>query len=330
MTTHDRERNILIHIRFVVIVLISLSLLVVDMRSKTLSNVRYYLETALYPIMAFADSPHKISKMVSNHLKSSSELMKENEELSAENYMQRADILRLKALEDENDAMRKMLNSPAHRDSKRLFAEVVDVAADLYQRRVVINRGSGSGVYVGMPVMSDTGLVGQVISVNYAFSRVLLLSDPASSIPVINTRNHVRAIAGGDSSSDELLINNVPRSSDFKVGDMLITSGLGGVFPEGYPVAEVTSVGFSESQPFAFIKAKPVVDTNRIRYVLLLWYQRSEYDRADDEMAAKQRSDGKVILRQQRIKKLIDSMSREQPHMNPDDTPSAGSAGGAQ
>lgn len=330
MTTHDRERNILIHIRFVVIVLISLSLLVVDMRSKTLSNVRYYLETALYPIMAFADSPHKISKMVSNHLKSSSELMKENEELSAENYMQRADILRLKALEDENDAMRKMLNSPAHRDSKRLFAEVVDVAADLYQRRVVINRGSGSGVYVGMPVMSDTGLVGQVISVNYAFSRVLLLSDPASSIPVINTRNHVRAIAGGDSSSDELLINNVPRSSDFKVGDMLITSGLGGVFPEGYPVAEVTSVGFSESQPFAFIKAKPVVDTNRIRYVLLLWYQRSEYDRADDEMAAKQRSDGKVILRQQRIKKLIDSMSREQPHLNPDDTPSAESAGGAQ
>lgn len=330
MTTHDRERNILIHIRFVVIVLISLSLLVVDMRSKTLSNVRYYLETALYPIMAFADSPHKISKMVSNHLKSSSELMKENEELSAENYMQRADILRLKALEDENDAMRKMLNSPAHRDSKRLFAEVVDVAADLYQRRVVINRGSGSGVYVGMPVMSDTGLVGQVISVNYAFSRVLLLSDPASSIPVINTRNHVRAIAGGDSSSDELLINNVPRSSDFKVGDMLITSGLGGVFPEGYPVAEVTSVGFSESQPFAFIKAKPVVDTNRIRYVLLLWYQRSEYDRADDEMAAKQRSDGKVILRQQRIKKLIDSMSREQPHLNPDDTPRAESAGGAQ
>lgn len=316
MSTHDREKNILIHIRFVVIVLISLCLLVVDMRSKTLSNVRYYLETALYPIMAFADSPHKISKMVSNHLKSNSELMKENEELSAENYMQRADILRLKALEDENDAMRKMLNSPAHRSSKRLFAEVVDVAADLYQRRVVINRGSGSGVYVGMPVMSDTGLVGQVISVNYAFSRVLLLSDPASSIPVINTRNHVRAIAGGDSSSDELLINNVPRSSDFKVGDMLITSGLGGVFPEGYPVAEVTSVGFSESQPFAFIKAKPVVDTNRIRYVLLLWYQRSEYEQADDEMTAKQRTDGKTVLRQQRIKKLIESMSREQPHLS--------------
>ncbi|MDY6322374.1 MAG: rod shape-determining protein MreC [Succinivibrio sp.] len=325
MTTAERGKNYLIHIRFAVIAVICVALMAVDVRSKALSDFRYYLETALYPILAFADSPHKITKIVSNHLKSNNELMEENERLSAENYMQRADILRLKSLESENEAMRKLLNSPMHRTSKRLFAEVVDVGSDIYQRRVVINRGSGSGVYVGMPVISDTGLVGQVISVNYAFSRVLLLSDPNSSIPVVNARNNIRAIANGDGSADELLISNVPRSSDFKAGDKLLTSGLGGVFPEGYPVATVTSVGFSESQPFAFIKAKPMVDTARMRYVLLLWYQRSDYEDPDDKVLARERTDGKVILRQKRIKALIDSMSREQAHLNsaslPEDLP---------
>ncbi|MCI6796768.1 MAG: rod shape-determining protein MreC [Succinatimonas sp.] len=310
-------KDLLIHIRFLVLVLISVALIAVDMSSKTLSNARYYLETALYPILALADSPHKVSKMVSSHLQSSSELIKENERLSAENFMQRADILRLKSLESENEAMRRMLNSPIRKTSKRLFAEVVDVAADLYQRRVVINRGTGSGVYVGMPVMTDTGLVGQVISVNYAFSRVLLLTDNLSAVPVINTRNQVRAIAAGDNGNDELLINNVPRSTDFKVGDTLVTSGLGGVFPEGYPVATVTSVGFSESQPFAFIKAKPAVDATTMRYVLLLWY----HGNGDDEVGLgtpKEATDGKIVLRRDRIKKLIESMSTEEAHIKTD------------
>ena len=162
--------------------------------------------------------------------------------------------------------------------------------------------------------MTDTGLVGQVISVNYAFSRVLLLTDNLSAVPVINTRNQVRAIAAGDNGNDELLINNVPRSTDFKVGDTLVTSGLGGVFPEGYPVATVTSVGFSESQPFAFIKAKPAVDSTTMRYVLLLWY----HGNGDDEVGLgtpKEATDGKIVLRRDRIKKLIESMSTEEAHI---------------
>jgi rod shape-determining protein MreC len=325
----EHGKNYLIHIRFAAAALLCLVIMAVDVRSKALNDFRYYLETALYPILAFADSPHKVTKYVSNHLKSNNELMAENERLSAENYIQRADILRLKSLETENEAMRRLLNSPVHRTTKRLFAEVVDVATDVYQRRVVINRGTGSGVYVGMPVISDSGLVGQVISVNYAFSRVLLLSDPNSSVPVVNDRNQIRAIASGDGSSDELLINNVPRSSDFKPGDLLVTSGLGGVFPEGYPVATVTSVGFSESQPFALIKAKPIVDASRTRYVLLLWYQRSDYEEPEDKVIAKERTDGKVILRQKRIRDLIESMSKEQPHMSSDITTNDQEAEGA-
>ncbi len=317
MNNKAQKSYLLIHLRFAFLALLSVALITVDMNSKTLSSARYYLETALYPILAFADSPHQVSKMVSSRLKSSSELLEENERLSAENFMQRADILRLKTLESENEAMRRMLNSPTRKTSKRLFAEIVDVTGDLYQRRVVINRGTSSGVYVGMPVMTDTGLVGQVISVNYAFSRVLLLSDPLSAVPVINTRNQVRAIAVGNNNEDELIINNVPRSADFKTGDTLVTSGLGGVFPEGYPVATVTSVGISDSQPFASIKAHPTVDASTMRYVLLLWYESTEGD--DPKLGApKNPSDGKIILRRERIKKLVESMSTEDPHVTSD------------
>ena len=308
----------LAHFRFVVLIILSIGIMAVDVRSKMLNDFRYYLETALYPLMAFADSPHKISRIVSSQFKSHSELVEENERLAAENFLQRADILRLKSLEIENEAMRRMLSSPSRETSKRLFAEIVDVDSNPYLHRVVINRGTRSGVYVGMPVISDSGLVGQVISVSYSFSRVLLLSDPNCSVPVVNYRNQIRAIAAGTGAHDELLINNVPRSADIKEGDLLLTSGLGGVYPEGYPVARVTEIGFSEAIPFALIKARPVVDTDKMRYVLLFWYESSNYFDDNEEAGAKQPSDGKLILRQQKIKKLIESLppTKKKPHPN--------------
>lgn len=277
---------------------------------KLLSEFRYFVETALYPVLIFADAPHSVSEVVSSQFKTRSELMEENERLSTENYMQRVDIMRLRTLEQENAAMRKLLNSPVNVSSRRMFAEVVSVDSDPYLQRVVVNRGASSGVYAGMPVITDEGLVGQVVSVAYSSARVLLFSDPSSAIPVINTRNQVRAIISGTGLHDELVIENVPRSTDIKEGDLLVTSGLGGVYPEGYPVAIVSSVGFSEDQPFAEVKAKPLVDTDKIRYVLLFWDQTNQG--LDKQMPQpKERTDGKRILRQERIRKLIESLTED-------------------
>ena len=317
MSNQVNKDSIFIHIRFAVLAVVSIALIVIDMNSKTLSNVRYYLETALYPVLAFADSPQKITKTVSSHLKSSNELLKENEQLATENFIQRADMLRLQSLEQENEAMRRMLNSPVHKTSKRMFAEIIDVNADVSSHRIVINRGTKDGVYVGMPVMNDAGLVGQVVSTNYSFSRVLLIIDQLSSIPVVNSRNGIRAIASGNNNQDEILINNAPRTADFKVGDKLITSGIGGVFPEGYPVATITSVGVSKSQPLASITAKPAVDISTMRYVLLLSYEDKGLD--PNNRPPKEATDNKIMLRRERIKQLVDSMSTEDPHVNPDE-----------
>ena len=282
----------------------------IDMRSRALNDFRYYIESSLYPLMIFADSPRSVSKFVSSQFKSRSELIEENERLSAENFLQRADIMHMQALEAENEALRKLLNSPSSKAPRRQVAEVIDVDSNPYLRRVIINRGSKSGVYEGMPVISGNGLVGQVYSLNYGFSRVLLVSDPNCSVPVLSSRNNIGAITTGTGVHDELSVNNVPRSADIKVGDLLVTSGLGGVYPSGYPVAIVTSVGFSDAQPFANIKARPVVDTDTMRYVLLYWYQSVDNENNDSMIMAKQRSDSKHILRQEKIKNLIESLSR--------------------
>ena len=274
------------------------------MRSRALSDFRYYIESSLYQLMVFADAPRSVSKFVSSQFKSRSELIEENERLSAENFLQRADIMRIQSLEAENEALRRLLNSPSADATKRLVAEVIDVDSNPYLRRVVINRGSKSGVYEGMPVISGTGLVGQVYSLNYGFSRVLLISDPNCSVPVLCSRTNIRAITTGTGVHDELTVNNVPRSADIKVGDLLVTSGLGGVYPSGYPVATVTSVGFSDAQPFANIKAKPIVDTDTMRYVLLYWYQGIDSENNENNIISKQRSDSKHILRQEKIKNL--------------------------
>lgn len=317
MKNSDQHKSY-IHYRFAIVLALSIAVMALDVRSKLLSDFRYYVESALYPVLVFADSPHSVSRLVRNQFKSHSELLKENEKLSTENFMQRADILKLKDLESENKALRRLLNSPVRKNTRRLFAEVIDVDVDPFLRRIIVNRGSNADVYVGMPVITDVGLVGQVMNVNYSYSRVLVLTDPNCSVPVIDARSNVRAISTGTGALAEIEITNVPRSADIKTGDLLLTSGIGGVYPRGYPVATVTSVGISDSQPFAVIKAKPLVDTDKMRFVLMFWGNDEAFDEEDFKSKAKDRTDNKVILHQEKVKNLIETLSVKD-HKKPKD-----------
>lgn len=312
MPNIKQKSNLFIKVRYILLVILAIALMVADVRLKALRDFRTYLETALYPVLIIVNIPNLISQEVKVQFKSRTQLIEENERLSSENYMQRADLLRLRALENENEAMRRILNSPLQHLARKIFAEVINVDTDPYLKRIVINRGSSVGVYVGMPVITDQGLVGQVIDTNYASSRILLLVDSNSSIPVINERNNIRAIASGTGSADELILTNVPRSADFQVGDLLLSSGLGGVYPEGYPVAIVTDTGFSEGQVIDGVKAKPIVNTDKIKYVLLFFYENIGEDLDNSTVTPKQISDDKYILRKNRVNELIESMNPAQ------------------
>lgn len=309
MPNTTQKNNVFIKARYILLVIVAIALMVADVRLKALRDFRTYLETALYPVLIIVNIPNIISKEVTVQFKSRAQLIEENERLSSENYMQRADLLRLRALEKENEAMRRILNSPLQHLARKIFAEVINVDTDPYLQRIVINRGTSAGVYVGMPVITDQGLVGQVIDTNYASSRILLLVDSNSSIPVINERNNIRAIASGTGAADKLILTNVPRSADFQVGDLLLSSGLGGVYPEGYPVAIVTDIGFNEGQVVDGVKAKPIVNTDKIKYVLLFFYENIGETLDNSTIAPKQISDDKFILRQNKINNLIESMN---------------------
>lgn len=186
-------------------------------------------------------------------------------------WKKNADLLLLDQLKVENQRLRLLLNSPLRTDEYKKIAEVLTAETDIYRQQIVINQGKKDGAYVGQPVIDEKGVIGQIISVGENTSRVLLLTDVTHSIPVQVLRNDVRVIASGTGHTDELSLDNVPRSVDIEKGDLLVTSGLGGRFLEGYPVAVVQSVSRDSSNYFAIVKAKPLALLERLRYVLLLW-----------------------------------------------------------
>ena len=136
---------------------------------------------------------------------------------------------------------------------------------------MVINKGAIDGVYLSQPVIDDKGIVGQVMEVGSTNSRVLLIADVTHAIPVRALRNDIRFIATGSGALNELYLEHVPHSVDIKAGDVLISSGLGKIFPEGYPVGTVKEVRRDESRPFSIVTVTPMAKLDRLKYLLLLW-----------------------------------------------------------
>lgn len=157
-----------------------------------------------------------------------------------------------------------------------MVTQVMAGANTPYRDQVVIDKGSRDGVYDGQPVISDKGVVGQVISVGKVSSRVLLISDATHAIPVQVLRNDIRVIASGTGRRDELQLEHIPSSTDIRPGDMLVTSGLGGRFPEGYPVGIIKSFDVDSQNAFAVVSVTPTAQLERLRYLLLLWPNKSE------------------------------------------------------
>lgn len=152
-----------------------------------------------------------------------------------------------------------------------MVTQVISTVNDPYSDQVVIDKGSVNGVYEGQPVISDKGVVGQVVAVAKLTSRVLLICDATHALPIQVLRNDIRVIAAGNGCTDDLQLEHLPANTDIRVGDVLVTSGLGGRFPEGYPVAVVSSVKLDTQRAYTVIQARPTAGLQRLRYLLLLW-----------------------------------------------------------
>lgn len=271
-----------LQLRLFFAVIVSASLMLADSRLGTFTHVRFLLNSLVAPIQYAADLPRSMFDGFYERFNSRQQLMESNRTLKQDVLTLKSDLILLDQYREENQRLRKLLGSTFVRDEKKVVTEVMAVDTSPYRHQVVIDKGRVDGVYEGQPVINEKGIVGQVTFVAAHNSRVLLLIDPNNAIPVQNIRNDIRVIASGNGQSDEIQLEHIATSTDIEVGDMLVTSGLGGVYPEGYPVAYISEVDKDTRREFAAIKATPVVDFDRLRYLLLIWPNENRQQQAMD------------------------------------------------
>lgn len=252
---------------------LSVLLILMDTRLNSFSHARVFLNTLVSPIQYLATIPSDGLNWMFRQVATRRTLIRENESLKRDNVLLQGNLQRLDLIQKENARLRQLLGSPVRVDESKMIAELMAVDNNPYSHQIIIDKGAIHGVYEGQPVLDVSGVVGQVLQVATTNSRVLLIADITHAVPTRVVRNDVRLVASGSGNLDYLTIQHMPHSVDLRVGDELVSSGLGNIFPEGYPVAKISSVVRDESRPFAQIKAEPVAQLDRLKYLLLIWPQ---------------------------------------------------------
>ncbi len=262
--------------RLVLVLFCSILLIFFDHKLASFDTVRGYLQSFVSPLQYLATAPKQMVTWAAENFATREQLISENQhyQQQALNYQER--LMAFEIVKKENDRLRSLLASPLRAEMKKMVAEILSVNSDPYGHQIVINRGASDGVYEGQPVLDDQGIVGQILHVGTTSSRVILITDVSHAVPVRISRNGVRLVASGTGQIDRLTLNHVPHSTDIQTGDLLVTSGLGGKYPEGYPLARVTTVTQNEARSFAKVFSEPVAAIDRIRYLLLLWPEKTE------------------------------------------------------
>ncbi len=259
--------------RVILMLICSALLIFFDHKMTSFEGVRGYLQSLVSPLQYLATAPKQLLDWSVDNMITKNQLVEDNKTLKMNELVFKEQAIQLRIVQQENDRLRQLLHSPVRVDVKTMLAEILSVDGDPYSQQVVINRGANDDVHEGQAIVDDQGVVGQILHAGTITSRVLLITDVSHAVPVRIERNGTRLVANGTGNINRLSINHVSNSTDIKLGDLLVTSGLGGKYPEGYPVAIVTLVKKDESRPFAYVQSEPIAKINRLRYLLLLWPQ---------------------------------------------------------
>lgn len=260
-------------LRFAIVFVLSLVAMTVDVYTESSRQIRSTLTSIVAPIQYLADLPQEVFEATAKYGASKQRLLDENERLQKVQLEQSEKLQKYNMLVAENARLRALLDTNIRVDAKKAIAEIMSVASHPYSHNVVIDKGTSDDVFEGQPVLDHEGVVGQVVSAGNNTARVILLTDQTHAVPIRVLRNDITGILSGTGDINLMTLNNVPHDTDIKIGDQLITSGLGGVFPDGYPVATVVNVKADLSKPFLDILATPAAQVNRLKHVLLLWPQ---------------------------------------------------------
>jgi len=251
--------------------MLSLVLMAVDHRYEHLNSLRSTLSLLLYPLQSLAELPVTSSRAIAGALSDRDDLDTENTKLKKQILLLQGRLQKYDALNAENLRLRTLLHSSLKIEDRMLIAELSAIDLDPYHQQITINKGTASDVFQGQPVLDAQGVMGQVINTNPLTSNVLLITDVSHALPIQVLRNGLRSIAIGTGQINRLEIPYLPGNADIQAGDHLITSGLGGKFPPGYPVAQVIEVNQKPGQIFLEIIAEPFAPLANTREVLLVW-----------------------------------------------------------
>ena len=267
--------------RLVVVGVASLVLMTADHRSQHLEALRGLLSTVVYPLQYAVDLPIRAGDWLAENFTSREALIEENARLRDRQFRAQSKLEKYAELEAENRRLRHLLDSAAKVGERVLIAELLSVDMDPFSRRIVLNKGIRDGVAAGQSLIDSNGIMGQVVHAGPFSSSAVLITDPSHALPVQLDRSGLRSVALGTGSMNLLRLSHIPNNADVEEGDRLVTSGLGGRFPAGYPVGEVVSVERDRGRPFAHVLVKPSADLERNREVLLVWSAAAPRARSD-------------------------------------------------
>lgn len=256
--------------RLVFFVMLSLVLMALDTRFRYLPEIRQVIAMAVYPLQKLAYLPSALSSRLDSGIFVSQSLIDEVTALKQQHLADRGNLQRLQALEAENIRLRKLLDATKQLENKFVLAEILSVPPDPFSRKAILDKGSQHDIQPGQVVVDDAGVVGQITRVYPLLSEMTLITDKDHSVPVQSLRNGLRSVVSGTGASGVLEMRYLATNADIQRGDVLVTSGIDGVYPPGLPVAQVSEIRSNVTNAFARIACVPAAGVDRNKQVLIL------------------------------------------------------------
>jgi rod shape-determining protein MreC len=258
-------------LRTLLMIAISIMLMVYDHQTGSLRQIHAALATVVWPVQVIVDAPHSLWAWAGDKLATHRALLAENEQLKSQLLQEQATLQQFASLQQENQRLRELMQAAGQVTGRVSAATILSAALDPFRHLVVIDKGTHDDVYEGQTVLDAYGVVGQVTRADPLASEVTLISDPSQAIQVEVNRTGLRTLAVGDAELSQLTLPYVTNSADIKQGDLVVTSGLGGHYPAGYPVGVITRFDRDPAEPFAHVSARTAADLSSGREVLLFW-----------------------------------------------------------
>ena len=256
--------------RLIIVIILSSVLMYQDYRGTYTVKLRSYLSASIYPIQYLINLPNNLQKSFYANFLNREEIVSQNQQLKEENLNLKSQMQQIYRLESENKRLYKLINSKPKTENTYLFADIVSTSKILNKHQILINRGSRNGIKLGSSIVNADGIVGHVIRDQIFASEVLLISDLEHAIPVEIVRTGLRSIAIGTGEFNKLRINTLPTNSNLQKDDIVITSGLGGRYPEGFPVGTITEISREVGSPFLEVEVLPFANLKTINEVWVI------------------------------------------------------------